>query len=346
MGYDVRLIIDPASPLRELAVSSGMEVCQVKLPVGNGFFKARRLQQFFADWKPDVLLAVRPYDVSTVSWYQTLAPRVRTVFVQHTQKLVEGTGWLEARAWRGFNAWVVPLAQHRSVPVDLFGYPAERVCVIPPGLDLLPYQDTRLTREAARQQLDLPLDATLIGMVAKLDPPRQQQLVLEAFLHLTQQPALADRNLGVLFVGEPGRNNNPDYEARLKVFLQRHGLIQRVFFRRSQQVPAVVYKALDVYVHTAPDIFGMPLYEAMLSEVPVVAVRAAGPGEIVSPDQTGLLCSPGSVTEFADALYHLLVDPERVHRLTQQARTHAGQTIAWPAVLETWKHLIDRLAGA
>jgi glycosyltransferase involved in cell wall biosynthesis len=56
--------------------------------------------------------------------------------------------------------------------------------------------------------------------------------------------------------------------------------------------------------------FGLVTLEAMAMGKPVVASRVSALPEIVVPGETGLLLTPGSVEELADAIMKILSDPK------------------------------------
>jgi glycosyltransferase involved in cell wall biosynthesis len=66
--------------------------------------------------------------------------------------------------------------------------------------------------------------------------------------------------------------------------------------------------------------FGLVALEAMALAKPVVASRVSALPEIVVPDQTGLLVSPGDPAELADAIRILLSDPQRAAGLGRAGR--------------------------
>jgi glycosyltransferase involved in cell wall biosynthesis len=67
-------------------------------------------------------------------------------------------------------------------------------------------------------------------------------------------------------------------------------------------------------LHTSlrPEPFGRVVLEAMQAGVPVIAARAGGVPEIITPGEHGLLAEPGDVLEYYRQLERLMAaEPER-----------------------------------
>lgn len=80
-------------------------------------------------------------------------------------------------------------------------------------------------------------------------------------------------------------------------------------------------QSADLFV--APSLyesFGLIFVEAMRWGTPVVGTRVGGIPEIVKDDESGLLVSPGSPDELADAIVALLLDEERRCRIGEAGR--------------------------
>jgi glycosyltransferase involved in cell wall biosynthesis len=76
--------------------------------------------------------------------------------------------------------------------------------------------------------------------------------------------------------------------------------------------------AMDAFVSTSPaEPFGMALVEAMAVGLPVVAVDAPGPREIVEPERSGLIVEPAGL---ARAIDRLVADADLRIRLAAGAR--------------------------
>jgi glycosyltransferase involved in cell wall biosynthesis len=97
----------------------------------------------------------------------------------------------------------------------------------------------------------------------------------------------------------------------------------RVVWRGSLSAAAVAQRLAlaDLCVWPAVnEAFGMALLEAQASGLPVVAGAGGGVGEIVVPEVTGLLVSPGDQTAFASAVRSLILDGGRRATLAAAAR--------------------------
>jgi glycosyltransferase involved in cell wall biosynthesis/predicted metal-dependent phosphoesterase TrpH len=100
---------------------------------------------------------------------------------------------------------------------------------------------------------------------------------------------------------------------------------------------AVAYASADVMLFCSQtDTFGQVLLEAQASGLPVVAVDAGGPSELIDSGRSGLLCPPDAAALGA-AVAHLASAPDAHARLA-----HGGLS----AVRErTWEAALSRLAG-
>jgi glycosyltransferase involved in cell wall biosynthesis len=112
----------------------------------------------------------------------------------------------------------------------------------------------------------------------------------------------------------------------LKRLSNKLGLEDAVTFTGFRSdIPALMH-AFDVFVLPSRwEGFGMVFLEAMAAETPVVGSNTSAIPEVVADGETGILCEPGNVNAFADAITDLLADDGR--RETMSAQCHERMEI-------------------
>ncbi len=172
----------------------------------------------------------------------------------------------------------------------------EKTVVIPNGVDF-PTMDSLMDQPTARRQVGLPSDGVWIGTVARLDPVKRLDLLLEALSILEHVQALV--------VGYGAENE------RLSRMAEELGLQNRVRFVGYQRDVWPWLAACDVYA-VSSDWEGMPnaVLEAMGVGLPVVATAAGGTPDVVVDGETGLLVPQDDPAALAAALDRLINDPE------------------------------------
>jgi glycosyltransferase involved in cell wall biosynthesis len=188
---------------------------------------------------------------------------------------------------------------------------AERMCVIPYGLDLEPFLAADGLRGQLRSELGLPAGAPLVGIVARLVPVKAHEVFLEAAARLVRAVP-ASR---FLVVGDGERR------PALEALAARLGLAEAVRFLGWRRDLARLYADLDLVVLTSRN-EGAPfsLIEAMAAARPVVSTRVGGVPDLVEDGLTGCLVPSGDADALAAAMGALLGDPGRRQALGAAGR--------------------------
>jgi colanic acid/amylovoran biosynthesis glycosyltransferase len=146
----------------------------------------------------------------------------------------------------------------------------------------------------------------------------------------------------------------PD-EASLRAAIDRLGLADRVVLVGALPREAVLEELHAADVLVAPSVVsargqreGIPvvLMEAMACGLPVVSSRLSGIPELVTDGVSGLLVTPGSHEELADAVAQLASDPELRRRLGREGRVTVERDFDLDANAATLVEMFREAAAA
>ena len=175
--------------------------------------------------------------------------------------------------------------------------PAPKIQVIYNGIKSL--SRDRVAVAELRQSLGIEETDFVMGTVARLDPVKNQEMMLEAFAKVLS----GNPDCWLLIVGD-----GPERKA-LEQQAHRLNIADRVVFTGFLEAPANHLAAMDLFLLSS-DTEGtsMTLLEAMSLGLPTVATKAGGNPEIVVDGETGLLTAVGQPQEFAAAIATTIAD--------------------------------------
>lgn len=192
---------------------------------------------------------------------------------------------------------------------------------------------------AFRQGAGIPLGAPLVLCVARVDPQKGQDVLLQAAGRLLRDHP----DLHVLCVGPETVTTFAD---ELRRDAARAGLGERFRLLGSigfgdDRLPAA-YRAADVCVlPSRHEPFGVVLLEAWAAGRPVVASRVGGIPGFVRHGRSGLLVRPGDDEALTDAIGRVLADPALGRRLGEAGRAEAVASYDWAAVTGAVRAVYD-----
>jgi glycosyltransferase involved in cell wall biosynthesis len=195
------------------------------------------------------------------------------------------------------------------------GVPADKLVVIPSGIDTRRFADVRPPPNF-RRSLGIPNGHLTIGTVAALaDHKDYPNLLRAARLVLNEEP-----DITFVAVGDgPAREDL----ARLA---QELDLGRRFLFQGFREDVGCFLKIFDIFVLASKtEGLGTSVLDAQALGLPVAACRAGGIPEIVTDRETGLLVPPGDPAALAAALLELSRDTELRATLGARARKAAAE---------------------
>ena len=247
-----------------------------------------------------------------------------TNFDQYTHHY--GVGWTRSWIWR-YLRWFHNRAAETYVPsratiADLQNRGFERLVLWPRGVDAVLFHPGRSGRERVRSALGLEPGDVVIGHVSRIAAEKNVGFLGDA---LAMVRAVRS-NVKLLIVGD-----GPEREALERTL----GPTARFVGYRKGDDLADHYAAADLFAFASvTETFGNVVLEAMASGLPVVALRAGGPGEIVQDGDTGLLAPVDAAPEeFADALIRLVDDSAARRAMAEAARTYALSQ-SWDTIMQ------------
>ena len=209
-------------------------------------------------------------------------------------------------------------ARHRSMP-----FPDVPWTVVQPGVDSVARAGGDAAR--ARRQLDLPDDAEVISMFARIEPMKGQADFVGCLgLLARSRPRLYGVMCG------PADRASP-YWHRLQRMAVELELGARLVIPGDVRPPLRddLVAASAVVVHPShAESFGLAVLEAMAGGRPVVAADTDGPRSLIEDGVDGVLTPVGNVDALAEAVAALLDDPDRRRRMgAAAAHSAAGHRV-------------------
>jgi glycosyltransferase involved in cell wall biosynthesis len=186
---------------------------------------------------------------------------------------------------------------------------------------------------ASRDSARAPGDPVVIGCIARLDPLKGQDTLVEALAILA---ARTDVPAWRCLVAGDGREL-----ARLEQMRARLGLEDRLVYVGHTAEPERFLRRVDLFVN-ASTVEGMPnaVLEAMSSGLPVVATAVGGTCEVVAEGETGRLVPARDPAALADALADLLRDGARRLAMGRAGRARVDRLFSLDAMVRATEALL------
>jgi glycosyltransferase involved in cell wall biosynthesis len=198
----------------------------------------------------------------------------------------------------------------------------EKIKYLGNGIDIQQFDRSQVSQahlNRLRVELDLPLNAPIVGFVGRLV---REKGVLE----LLQAAQIVQRQIPsvrFLLVG-PRDEEKPD--ALQPEIARKYGLTETCIFTGPRHDMPELYALMDVFaLPTHRESFPRSPMEASAMGVPCVLTDIPGCREVVDHDQNGWLVPLGDVSALAEALIRLLTDPTQARRLGEAGRRIAHE---------------------
>ncbi len=217
--------------------------------------------------------------------------------------------------------------------VELYDAPAERITVIPPGVDTELFHP--IPRLDAKEWIGSYNQKTVL-FVGRIDPVKGLDNWFRAMRRVVEiEPSLRDRMCVCLIGGDLDEDEDPNSEmARLDRLKDELGIADVVTFLggRAQSALPYYYSSADLVVMPSRyESFGLAALEAMACGTPVVASDVGGLSFVVRDGETGCLVPEGAVESLANCILNLLMNPAERARMSQRA-VEVAQDYAWPVI--------------
>jgi glycosyltransferase involved in cell wall biosynthesis len=222
---------------------------------------------------------------------------------------------------------------------------ADRVRVLPLGVDTERFRPRPAEREAIRRQLGLPLRAPVVTLLARFQDVKGHDVFLEAAeLVATANPearfAVAGQNVFGRSADEAFRRRVLSMAESSAVLRERVGFLGWV--PRAEELLA----ASDVVVCSSHfESFGMAPIEAMACGVPVVSTNVGGTAETIVNGETGYLVPPRRPPAIAERVLALLADEELRSRLGRAGRARVMEDFALTRYAAGFSRVLEELAA-
>lgn len=212
----------------------------------------------------------------------------------------------------------------RRFLVDQNGVPAERTCVVYPGIDAAAYAPP--PDPSTRAELGWPPDAPVACLLGRISRWKGQHVAIAAWREVTAR--LPQAVLAIVGTGDA------EYLAECRRLAQENGVADRVHFVGHRGDVPRVLAACDLVIHAScyarpeqgtVEALGLVVMEAMAAGRPVIATAAGGPPELVADGETGRLVTPGDAAAMAAAVLGYLENPEAARAAGAAGRRRAAR---------------------
>jgi phosphatidylinositol alpha-1,6-mannosyltransferase len=336
-------VLDPLA--RSFDTSGAWRTVRAPGPILPVPTTARRVADLVAAHRPDVVVIASLWPLGLLASSLRRASGARVLGLTHGAEAGMSrvpTRPLLRAITRDVDLITV-ISDHTAAAIGA-ALPGRHLERLAPGVDLQRFGRAANASGASmlRERWGIPVDAPLVGCVARLVPRKGQDVLLRAWAEVSRRHPAAH----LVLVGEGPLRSRLE---RMSVHLPSAHVVGPVTWG---ELPAV-YAALDVFAMPVRtrlaglDVegLGISFLEAQAAGAPVVAGRSGGAPETVTDPRVGSVVDGRDVGAVVDALDGWLADPDR-----RDAAGELGPELvvpwSWEAVAARFDDLVAGLAAS
>jgi sugar transferase (PEP-CTERM/EpsH1 system associated) len=246
--------------------------------------------------------------------YKVLRKTIRPLVHQYTAVSIDLAHWL----------------------VDTISIRPDRVTQIYNGVDIDKFRVGK--RQGVGPPGFLATNSFVVGTVGRMQPVKNQLILVRAFLHLIQTDPEVRKRLRLVMIGDgPLRN------ASLEI-LRAAGAEALAWVPGERADIPELMRAFDLFVlPSLREGISNTILEAMASGLPVIATCVGGNPELVIDGQTGLLVPAGSPVAVADAIKAYLQNPSKLIEHGMAGRKRVEKHFSIDSMITGYMGLYDEV---
>lgn len=282
-----------------------------------------------------------PYAVSIHGGHHTLPAEQTAAMLQPTRGTLEwgkAAGWALGARRTLDDAGAIFCVGREECEAMRRERPQQAVHYQPNGVDVARFQQARAEDFWARAP-ELR-GRRLLLCVSRVDPQKNQLLLLEAFARLARERP----EFHLVLIGAEVAT---DYGQRMRERMTDLTLTDRMTWLPglSPDDPALpgAYRAAEVFILPSDhEPFGIVLLEAWAAGLPAVATRVGGIPGFTTDEENILLVPPGDAEALAGALRRLTSNRELAGRLAEAGAREVAARYDWPVIARDLLKLYPR----
>lgn len=178
----------------------------------------------------------------------------------------------------------------------------------------------------------------IVGTVGRLQPVKNQQMLLAAFADVVREWGDAAASARLLVVGDGPLRDSLEQQARTL------GIAQRVCFAGDRTDVARLLQCIDVFVlPSLAEGISNTLLEAMATGLPVIATRAGGNVELVQDGENGALFDPADAQALKRLIARYLAEPALRRLHGARSRQLAVENFSLQAMVDGYRGTYEQL---
>lgn len=198
--------------------------------------------------------------------------------------------------------------------------PEEKLRLIYEGVDLLRFNHL-MNGKAKRQEFNIPIDAILVGSIARIAPGKGQFELVDAAPYILKKCP----KVRFVIVGDDVEGNGRLLHE-LKAKAELLGVSPYCSFTGWRTDIPDLLDAIDIFVHNPNgwlEALGITTLEAMAMAKPTVVTNNWGLSETTENGITGYVIPPYDKDSLVNAITELASDSEKINRMGKKARERA-----------------------
>ena len=300
-----------------------------------------RLSRLFKKIKTDGVVTVGAGD--KMFWGRLAAKIARVpvvVSALHSTGWPDGVGRLNRALTNITDGFIAVAKEHGKFLNEFEKFPKEKIFVIPNGVECDRFQpldnndSLKDYRPKFRKQWNIPEEALVCGIVARLHPVKNHTLFLEIAKKVSRQIDSAH----FVIVGE----------GEERAYLQRKifelGLEGKVHLVGLSTEIEKLWPAFDLGVLTSDNEANpVSLMEAMACGISVVSTKVGSVAEVIKEGQHGLLFEKGDAENGALCWLSLLENAEKRKAMGVAARRHIEKNWSLLAMVKGYETMLEEI---